>query len=35
MSLPNGLGLEYIGLLPEQLLQIRASKTADALWSAE
>jgi hypothetical protein len=32
---PNGLGLEYIGLSPEQLLQIRASKTADALWSAE
>ena len=33
--IPNGLGLEYIGLSPEQLLQIRASKTADALWSAE
>lgn len=32
---PNGLGLEYIGLTPAQLLQIRASKTADALWSAE
>lgn len=32
---PNGLGLEYIGLAPEQLMQIRASKTADALWAAE
>jgi protein ImuA len=32
---PNGLGLEYIGLSPEQLLRIRASKTADALWAAE
>ncbi|MGF6301076.1 hypothetical protein OKW42_004429 [Paraburkholderia sp. WC7.3d] len=31
---PNGLGLEYIGLSSEQLL-IRATKTADALWSAE
>ena len=33
--IPNGLGLEYIGLAPEQLMQIRASKTADALWAAE
>lgn len=33
--IPNGPGLGYIGLAPEQLLQIRASKTADALWSAE
>ena len=32
---PNGLGLEYIGLPPDQLLQVRTSKTADALWSAE
>ncbi len=31
---PNGLGLEYIGLSPDRLLQIRATKTANALWSA-
>lgn len=28
--IPNGLGLEYIGLSPEQLMQIRASKTTTA-----
>ncbi|WP_228978028.1 translesion DNA synthesis-associated protein ImuA [Paraburkholderia gardini] len=33
--IPNGPGLEYIGLSPGQLMQIRASKTADALWAAE
>ena len=32
---PNGLGLEYIGLSLDRLMQIRAAKTADALWSAE
>jgi protein ImuA len=32
---PNGLGFEHIVLFSEQLLQIRASKTADSLWMAE
>lgn len=32
---PDGLGLNYIGLCLEQVLLIRAEKTADALWSAE
>ncbi|CAG4900152.1 translesion DNA synthesis-associated protein ImuA [Paraburkholderia saeva] len=33
--MPNGLGLEYIGLPLTQLMQIRAAKITDALWSAE
>jgi hypothetical protein len=33
--IPDGLGLAYIGLPLEQLLQVKAPKTADALWSAE
>jgi cell division inhibitor SulA len=33
--IPNGLGLEYIGLPLEQLMQIRSAKASDALWSAE
>jgi protein ImuA len=33
--LPDGLGLSYIGLSLERLLQVKAPKTADALWSAE
>jgi protein ImuA len=33
--IPNGLGLEYIGLPLEQLMRIRAAKITDALWSAE
>ncbi|CAN7698200.1 translesion DNA synthesis-associated protein ImuA [Paraburkholderia sp. DD10] len=32
---PNGLGLEYIGLSSEQLMVVQAPKTADALWAAE
>lgn len=32
---PDGLGLSYIGLSIEQVLRIKAQKTADALWSAE
>ncbi|WP_206955686.1 translesion DNA synthesis-associated protein ImuA [Trinickia acidisoli] len=34
-QVPNGLGLEYIGLALDRLLHVKASKTADALWSAE
>jgi cell division inhibitor SulA len=34
-QVPNGLGLGYIGLPLEQLLYLKAAKTADALWSAE
>lgn len=33
--IPNGLGLEYIGLPLAQLVQIRAERITDALWSAE
>jgi protein ImuA len=33
--IPDGLGLSYIGLSLERLLQIKAPKTADAFWSAE
>ncbi|MGF6778334.1 translesion DNA synthesis-associated protein ImuA [Paraburkholderia sp. GAS334] len=33
--IPNGLGLEYIGLPLKQLMRIRAAKITDALWSAE
>ncbi|MFL9908332.1 translesion DNA synthesis-associated protein ImuA [Paraburkholderia sp. RL17-337-BIB-A] len=32
---PNGLGLGYIGVPPQKLMHVKASKTADALWSAE
>jgi protein ImuA len=32
---PNALGLSYIGLSIGQILQVKAPKTADALWSAE
>ncbi|MFM0218014.1 translesion DNA synthesis-associated protein ImuA [Paraburkholderia caledonica] len=32
---PDGLGLAYIGLTLEQLLRVKAPKTADALWSVE
>jgi cell division inhibitor SulA len=32
---PDGLGLSYIGRSIEQVLRVRAAKTADALWSAE
>ncbi len=33
--IPDGPGLGYIGLSLERLLQIKASKPTDALWSAE
>jgi protein ImuA len=33
--IPDGLGLGYIGLSLDRLLQIRTPKAADALWSAE
>ena len=33
--IPDGLGLNYIGLPLDRLLQIKASKSADAFWSAE
>ena len=33
--IPDGLGLSYIGLPLHRLLQVKAPKTADALWSAE
>jgi hypothetical protein len=33
--IPDGLGLNYIGLSLDRLLQIKASKSADAFWSAE
>ncbi|MFM0524222.1 translesion DNA synthesis-associated protein ImuA [Paraburkholderia strydomiana] len=32
---PDGLGLAYIGLTLEQMLRVKAPKTADALWSVE
>ena len=32
---PDGLGLSYIGLSLDQVLRVKAQKTADALWSAE
>ncbi|WP_408179957.1 recombinase RecA [Paraburkholderia dipogonis] len=32
---PDGLGLSYIGLSIEQVLRVKAQKTADALWSAQ
>ncbi|MFM0032962.1 translesion DNA synthesis-associated protein ImuA [Paraburkholderia madseniana] len=32
---PDGLGLSYIGLSIDQVLRVKAKKTADALWSAE
>ncbi|MFM0196147.1 translesion DNA synthesis-associated protein ImuA [Paraburkholderia strydomiana] len=32
---PDGLGLSYIGLSLEQMLRVKAPKTADALWSVE
>ncbi|MDE1184279.1 translesion DNA synthesis-associated protein ImuA [Paraburkholderia sp.] len=32
---PNGLGLGYIGLPIDRVMQIKAATTADALWSAE
>ncbi|ACC71151.1 translesion DNA synthesis-associated protein ImuA [Paraburkholderia phymatum] len=33
--IPDGLGLDYIGLSLDQLLQVKAPKSADAFWSAE
>jgi hypothetical protein len=33
--IPNGLGLGYIGLPLEHVMLVKATKTADALWSAE
>lgn len=33
--LPNALAFAYLGVPLERLLQIRAPKTADALWSVE
>ncbi|MFC0399002.1 translesion DNA synthesis-associated protein ImuA [Paraburkholderia rhizosphaerae] len=33
--IPDGPGLNHIGLSLERLLQIRATKITDALWSAE
>ncbi|MFM0387646.1 recombinase RecA [Paraburkholderia dipogonis] len=32
---PDGLGPSYIGLPIDQVLRVKAQKTADALWSAE
>jgi hypothetical protein len=32
---PDGLGLSYIGLSLDQVLYVKAPKTADSLWSAE
>lgn len=32
---PNGAGLAYVGVRPENVLWLRAANTADALWSAE
>lgn len=32
---PDGLGLNYIGISPQQVFRVNAPKTADALWSAE
>ncbi|MEI6002003.1 translesion DNA synthesis-associated protein ImuA [Paraburkholderia bengalensis] len=33
--IPDGLGLDYIGLSLDTLLQVKAPKSADAFWSAE
>ena len=33
--IPDGLGLGYIGLSLDRLIQVKAPKTADALWAAE
>ncbi|MGH8778182.1 translesion DNA synthesis-associated protein ImuA [Paraburkholderia sp.] len=33
--LPNGPGLDYIGLPLKQLMQLNAKTTGDALWAAE
>ncbi|MBN3763137.1 translesion DNA synthesis-associated protein ImuA [Burkholderia sp. Ac-20365] len=33
--IPDGLGLDYIGLSLDRLLQVKTPKTADAFWSAE
>ena len=33
--IPNSLAFAYLGVPLDKLLQLRASKTADALWSAE
>jgi hypothetical protein len=33
--LPNAPAFAYLGVPLDQLIQVRASKTADALWSAE
>lgn len=33
--IPDGLGLRYIGLSLDRLLQIKPPKATDALWSAE
>jgi cell division inhibitor SulA len=33
--IPDGLGLNHIGLSLDRLLQIKAPKSADAFWSAE
>jgi protein ImuA len=33
--IPDGLGLDYIGLSLDQLLQINTPNSADAFWSAE
>ncbi|AUT68833.1 hypothetical protein PPGU19_022390 [Paraburkholderia sp. PGU19] len=33
--IPDGLGLDYIGLSLDRLLQVKAPKSSDAFWSAE
>jgi protein ImuA len=33
--IPNSLAFAYLGVPLDKLIQLRASKTADALWSAE
>jgi cell division inhibitor SulA/protein ImuA len=33
--IPDGPGLDHIGLSPDRLLQIKAPKITDALWAAE
>jgi protein ImuA len=33
--IPDGLGLDYIGLSLDTLLHVKAPKSADAFWSAE
>jgi hypothetical protein len=33
--IPDGLGLDYIGLSLDSLLQVKAPKSSDAFWSAE